>query len=230
MKKKILVVEDRTDIAELIQYHLEKEGYICIIANNGEQALSLLQQENVDLIILDLMLPKISGIEVLRMIKNKEAFKRIPVLIESAKSEDEDVILGLEIGAEDYITKPFSTKVLMARIRRVLQRYERKEQEIINFREGELMINPDNREVHVLGKEIMLTSVEYGILLCLYNNQNRIMTREKILEEVWQNKTLVIDRVIDVHINSLRKKLGSIARFIHTIRGIGYLFKTTVEA
>jgi two-component system alkaline phosphatase synthesis response regulator PhoP len=226
MKPKILIIEDRRDMAELIRHHLEKEGYIATSSADGGEALELIQKEKFDLILLDLMLPKVSGIEILKRIKQEESTKKIPVIIESAKSEDEDVILGLELGAEDYVTKPFSPKVLLARIQKVLSRHSSTGNESINFNNGDLTINTNNREVRVKGKLIILTMAEFGILVSLVNNQNKIMTRDKILEEVWQNKSIVVDRVIDVHMNSLRKKLGSASCNLQTIRGVGYMFKT----
>ena len=216
-------------MVELICHHLEKAGYLSSFSANGEEALAKIQTEKFDLILLDLMLPKISGIEILRQIKRNEKTKNIPVIIESAKSEDEDVILGLELGAEDYVTKPFSPKVLLARIQKVLSRHSPTDNDCIKINQGELTINTNNREVKVNGELITLTMAEFGILVSLVNNQNKIMTRDKILEEVWQNKSIVVDRVIDVHMNSLRKKLGSASYNLQTIRGIGYMFKTNRE-
>lgn len=229
MNTKILIVEDREDIAELIQHHLEKAGYKTCFAKNGKDALDLIQTEKLDLIILDLMLPKINGLDVLKQIKQNEKTKEIPVIIESAKSDDEDVILGLKLGAEDYVTKPFSPKVLLARIQKVLERSTNHQPEELSLENGLVKINLSNREVKVSGKLISLTMAEYGILLCLVKSQNKIMTRDQILEEVWQNKAIVVDRVIDVHMNSLRKKLGSAANYLYTIRGVGYMVKTGQE-
>lgn len=229
MNTKILIVEDREDIAELIQHHLEKAGYKTYFAKNGKDALDLVQTEKFDLIILDLMLPKINGLDVLKQIKQNEKTKEIPVIIESAKSDDEDVILGLKLGAEDYVTKPFSPKVLLARIQKVLERSTNHQPEELSLENGLVKINLSNREVKVSGKLISLTMAEYGILLCLVKSQNKIMTRDQILEEVWQNKAIVVDRVIDVHMNSLRKKLGSAANYLYTIRGVGYMVKTGQE-
>lgn len=229
MKTKILIVEDRMDIAELIRHHLEKEGYVASSCTNGEQALELIQKITFDLIVLDLMLPKISGIEILKRIKQNETTKKIPVIIESAKSEDEDIILGLELGAEDYVTKPFSPKILIARIQKVLQRNYVFSSDEIEYKHGELALNLSNHEVKVHGEAINLTMAEFGILACLLKNQNKIMSRDKILDDVWQNKSIVVDRVIDVHINSLRKKLGLLSNNIHTVRGIGYMFITKNE-
>jgi DNA-binding response OmpR family regulator len=229
LKPKILIIEDRGDMVELICHHLEKAGYLSSFSANGEEALVKIHAEKFDLILLDLMLPKISGIEILRQIKQNEKTKNIPVIIESAKSEDEDVILGLELGAEDYVTKPFSPKVLLARIQKVLSRHSLIGNDCITINQGELTINTNNREVKVNGELITLTMAEFGILVSLVNNQNKIMTRDKILEEVWQNKSIVVDRVIDVHMNSLRKKLGSASYNLQTIRGVGYMFKTNWE-
>jgi two-component system alkaline phosphatase synthesis response regulator PhoP len=229
MKTKVLVVEDRLDMAELICHHLEKEGYLTIHSFDGEEALRIIQEEKVDFVLLDMMLPKISGIEVLKRIKQDETTKNIPVIIESAKSEDEDVVLGLELGAEDYITKPFSPKVLLARMQKVLQRNSSNKVDELIFNHGELFVNLSSHEVTVQGNVVSLTMAEFGILVSLLKNQSKIMSRDQLLDDVWQNKSIVVDRVIDVHINSLRKKLGSVSDSIHTIRGVGYMFKAKLD-
>jgi two-component system alkaline phosphatase synthesis response regulator PhoP len=226
---RILIVEDRMDLAELIKHHLEKSGFLPSFAPDGKEALRLLQSEKFDLILLDLMLPKISGIEILKWIKANDKIKSTPVIIESAKNDDEDVILGLELGADDYITKPFSPKVLIARIKKVLERQTKHLSGIITVNQGEILVNLENHDVSVIGQKVQLTIAEFGILVCLLQNQNRIMSRETILKEVWQNKSIVVDRVIDVHITSLRKKLGPVSRYLHTVRGVGYIFTTGPE-
>ena len=226
MKYSVLVVEDRKDLAELLQHHLEKAGYNPHFAFNGEEALNMVSKEKYDLILLDLMLPKLSGIEILKRLKLNEKTKDIPIIIESAKSDDEDVILGLELGAEDYVTKPFSSKVLLARIQKIMQRQKSHLGRTITSYNGKVRIDLDSHEVWIENKPINLTLAEYGIFISLVQNHDKIMSRDKLLDEVWQNKSIVVDRVIDVHMNSLRKKLGSLSTCIQTIRGVGYMYKS----
>jgi len=225
MNKKILLVEDRSDIAELIGFHLEKAGYEVIYAYDGEQALQVLSIQNIDLILLDLMLPKMSGLDVLKSIKLDSLLKGIPVIIESAKGDDADIIQGLELGAEDYVTKPFSPKVLLARIKKIFQRNESPDQIQFSFVSSSFSLDAASREVKVEGKLIELTAIEFDLLTCLVMNKGKVMSREKILNNVWNDEVLVIDRVVDVHINSLRKKLRSASKAIETVRGIGYKFR-----
>ncbi len=224
-KKRLLLVEDKPDIAELILYHLEKEHYEVVHAEDGEQALSLLKQQTFDLIVLDLMLPKMSGNMVLEKIKNDPLLKNIPVIIESARGDDADIILGLDLGAEDYVTKPFSPKVLLARIKKIFLRKESQDSSHFSFTMPQFSIDSSSREVRIDNKLIELTAIEFDLLLCLVANQGKVMSREKILQNVWMDEVYVIDRVVDVHINALRKKLGSISQWIETVRGIGYKFR-----
>ena len=226
--KTILVVEDREDIAELIQINLEKDGFSTILASNGERALEILGRQKVDLILLDLTLPRISGIEVLKTIKSHQKWGSTPVIIESARSDETDIVEGLELGADDYVTKPFSQKVLLARIHKILDRLSFKEKALININRGELMINRDSMEVTANGAPLSLTSIEYKLLELLLVNEDKVLNRDFILEAIWKDDAIVVDRVIDVHITLLRKKLGESARFIHTIRGVGYRFSTRV--
>jgi len=225
MNKKILLIEDKSDIAELIIYHLEKEGYLVSWAENGEEALIILENMPFDLLILDLMLPRISGMEILSRLKSNFKYRSIPVIIESAKTEDADVIKGLEMGAEDYITKPFRPKVLLARIKKVFDRIDRSKNEVLTFGRGEISIDPSNREVSIHGSLINLTTIEFNILELLARNSNRVLTRDQIIDQIWTDKNQVTTRVIDVHVNYLRKKLNSSSRFVKSIRGVGYIFQ-----
>lgn len=225
MKKQILLVEDRPDIAELIAFHLAKEGYEIVQAYDGEEALKKLSENKLDLIVLDLMLPKIGGIEILKKIKQDSTLKKIPVIIESARGDDADIIMGLELGAEDYVTKPFSPRVLLARVRKIFQRSEEPDQNSFCFNSPLLYLNSAGREVKVEGSDIELTAIEFDLLMHLLMNEGKVMSREKILQTVWMDEVLVIDRVVDVHINSLRKKLANASSMIETVRGIGYKFR-----
>lgn len=225
MNKKILLIEDKSDIAELIIYHLEKEGYLVSWAENGEEALIILENIPFDLLILDLMLPRISGMEILSRLKSNFKYRSIPVIIESAKTEDADVIKGLEMGAEDYITKPFRPKVLLARIKKVFDRIDRSKTEVLSFGQGEITIDPSNREVSIYGSLINLTTIEFNILELLARNSNKVLTRDQMIDLIWTDKSQVTTRVIDVHVNYLRKKLNSSSRFVKSIRGVGYIFQ-----
>lgn len=224
--KTILIVEDREDIAELIQVHLEKDGFATLLASNGEKAIEILGKLKVDLILLDLMLPRISGMEVLKIIKSHPKWGSIPVIIESARSDETDIVEGLELGADDYVTKPFSQKVLLARIHKILDRLTFNEKVFININQGELMINRESMEVVANGTLLLLTSIEYKLLELLALNEDKVLNRDFILEAIWKDDAIVVDRVIDVHITLLRKKLGESSRFIHTIRGVGYRFSS----
>jgi DNA-binding response OmpR family regulator len=224
--KTILIVEDREDIAELIQVHLEKDGFKTCLASNGEKALEILAAYRIDLILLDLMLPRISGLEVMKRIKSHPKWSRIPVIIESARSDDADIVQGLELGADDYVTKPFSQTVLLARIHKILSRYSSEEKATITIHHGELIINRESMDVSVNGSLVLLTSIEFKLLELLVLHENKVLTRDFILDTVWKGDVIVVDRVIDVHIALLRKKLGESSRFIHTIRGVGYRFTT----
>jgi two-component system phosphate regulon response regulator PhoB len=223
--KKLLLVEDRPDIAELIAFHLNKEGYEVVHAYDGEEALKKLEEHSIDLLILDLMLPKMSGIDVLKSIKLDSRLKKIPVIIESARGDDADIVMGLELGAEDYVTKPFSPRVLLARIKKIFHRAETPDSNSFCYTSPRLSLDSGKHEVRVDGKTIELTVIEFDLLMHLIMNEGKVMSRDKILETVWMDEVLVIDRVVDVHINSLRKKLSTASPMIETVRGIGYKFR-----
>ncbi len=227
--KTILIVEDREDIAELIQINLEKAGFKTILASNGEKAIKILEDQPIDLIVLDLMLPRISGIDLLKKIKSETRWNAIPIIIESARSDESDVVQGLELGADDYVTKPFSQKVLLARIQKIFERKELKIDNRILIQQGKLTINRENQEVCLHGKPVHLTAIEFRLLELFVLNQDKVLSRKMIMEAVWKNETYVIDRAIDVHINSLRKKLNDEAMLIQTVRGRGYRFSTNQE-
>lgn len=228
--KTILIVEDREDIAELIQINLEKAGFKTILASNGEKAIKVLEDQPIDLIVLDLMLPRISGIDLLKKIKSEERWGAIPIIIESARSDESDVVQGLELGADDYVTKPFSQKVLLARIQKIFERNDPKYTGLIKINDGELIVNRESQEVLLNGNAIALTYYEFKLLELFILNESKVLTREQILHGIWSEQAIVVDRVIDVHIASLRKKLKEAARFIQTIRGVGYRFSSKKES
>ncbi len=225
MKKNILLIEDDKDISELISYNLKKENFNVITAYDGEEALNLIKDNVIDLIILDLMLPSVSGIDLLKYIKRNEKTKSILVIIETAKGEENDIVLGLELGADDYVTKPFSPKVLVARIKRLIERTEEKSinEKLLNA--GPVTLDLTRHKVTLKGKPIELTLVEFKLLNYLISNKGKALSRDEILANIWLDEVYVIDRVVDVHINSIRKKLGEESYLIETVRGVGYTFK-----
>ena len=226
-KEKILIVEDEEDIRELVKYNLEREGYSSLIAvETGEEALTAVKNSPPDLILLDLMLPGIDGLTVCRKLKGNEKTEHIPIIMLTAKSEEADVVVGLEMGAEDYIVKPFSTKVLLARIRSVLRRHSQIEElgpgDVV--RRSNLVITPGKREVLLDNQMLELTFTEFEILLLLARRPGWVFTRNQIVNEVKGSDYPVTERAIDVQIVGLRKKLGADGKKIETIRGVGYRF------
>lgn len=225
-KEKILVVDDEENLLELVKYNLEKEGYIVESVLSGEEAINAARTQNPDLIILDLMLPGIDGFDVCKILKNNRETSEIPIIILTAKGEDSDIVAGLEIGADDYVTKPFSPKVLIARIRTIFRR-DKKNIEDSNdiIKINNLTINPARFEVIVKGKQIELTATEFAILNFLAQRPGWVFTRNQIITAVKGGDYPVTDRSIDVQIVSLRKKLESEGKYIETVRGIGYKYK-----
>ncbi len=223
--EKILVIDDEKDIGELLEYNLGKEGYRVVSTYNGEEALRFIQGELPGLIILDLMLPGIDGLEVCRILKRDARTSGIPVIMLTAKGEEADIVAGLELGADDYVTKPFKVRELLARIRAILRRLSSKveEREIIKI--GDLVIDSLKHEVILKGKPLELTSTEFNLLKCLASNPGRVFTRDQLLNKVWGEEIVVVDRTVDVHIRRLRQKLKTASSHIITIRGIGYKFK-----
>lgn len=223
-KEKILVVDDEEDILELLRYNLGKEGYQLIAVTSGEAALSKAKAENPDLIILDLMLPGMDGLEVCKVLKNESATASIPVIMLTAKGEDADIVTGLELGADDYITKPFSPRVVLARVRAALRR-KKKAEEKGPIKIHEIIINPSRHEVLVKNERIELTATEFKILELLASRPGWVFTRNQIISQVKGEDYPVTDRAVDVQIVSLRKKLGSAGKYIDTVHGVGYRFK-----
>ena len=225
-KEQILVVDDEEDILELITYNLMKEGYHVITATSGETAISKAHKEKPDLILLDLMLPGVDGLDVYRELKKKQDTSQIPIIMVTAKTEDADIITGLELGSDDYVTKPFSPKVLLARIKAVLRRkkYEEVEDTPI-LRIHELTINPARHEVLVNDEPKSLTASEFKILYFLARRPGWVFTRDQIISAIRGDDYPVTDRSVDVQIVGLRKNLGESGAYIQTVRGVGYRFK-----
>jgi len=225
-KQKILAVDDEEDILELLRFNLTKEGFAVLCAASGEEGLKTAHSQRPDLILLDLMLPGMDGLEVAKRLKKEDATKDIPIIMVTAKGEEADIVTGLEVGAEDYITKPFSRKVLIARVRAVLRRKAAgpaDDQEVVTVHD--LTIHPGRREVLVKGKPVVLTFTEFGILSFLARRPGWVFTRSQIVDAVKGDEYFVTDRAVDVQIVGLRKKLGSAAKVIETVRGVGYRFK-----
>jgi len=225
-KQKILVVDDEEDILELLRFNLTKEGFAVVCAASGEEALKSALSQKPDLILLDLLLPGMDGLEVARRLKKDDATKETPIIMVTAKGEEADIVTGLEVGAEDYIAKPFSRKVLIARVRAVLRRKASApadDQEVVAVHD--LLIHPGRREVLVEGKPIPLTFTEFGIVNFLARRPGWVFTRSQIVDAVKGDEYFVTDRAVDVQVVGLRKKLGSAAKYIETVRGVGYRFK-----
>lgn len=224
-KEKILVVDDEEDILELVRYNLDREGYQVICAISGEEALKAVVSEPVDLIILDLMLPGIDGLEVARRLKQSTATQEIPIVMLTAKGEEADVVAGLELGADDYVTKPFSPRILIARMKAVIRRrggIVELENEVLAIRE--LSIHTGRRHVTANGKPLDLTFTEFQVLYFLARRPGWVFTRSQIVDAVRGDDYPVTDRSVDVQIVGLRKKLGSLGNYIETVRGVGYRF------
>ncbi|MHB9068818.1 MAG: response regulator [Sedimentisphaerales bacterium] len=223
--EKILIVDDEEDVLELVRYNLDKNGYKVETAATGEQALAKARAKLPDLIILDLMLPGIDGLDVCKKLKNDTKTQNIPVIMLTAKGEETDIVTGLELGADDYVTKPFSPKVLVARIRRVLQRPIARDLEKASVKIHQMTIDPSRRQVLIKNKPVELTFTEFNILYTLAKRPGIVFTRYQIVDSIHGEDYLVTDRAIDVQIVSLRKKLGEYEKYIETVRGVGYRFR-----
>ena len=221
MGKMIAVVDDEPDILELVSIHLRKANFTVETFQEAESFFKFLNQTRPHLLILDLMLPDSDGMDICRYMKKKDHLSSIPIIMLTAKTEETDKILGLEMGADDYVTKPFSPRELVARVKAVLRRKERTDEEPIEIG-GVLEILPKKFEVRVEGKKVDLTTTEFRILKILATRLGWVFSREQLLDELWGHDKIVIDRTIDVHIKHLRAKLGRAGKFIKNVRGLGY--------
>lgn len=224
-RKAILVVEDETDLAELIRHNLEREGYACRVVSNGRAAMTELRSSPPDLILLDRMLPLMSGDQVLAEMKRDNRTARIPVIMLTAKAEEADQLVGLSLGADDYVAKPFSMKVLLARVQAMFRRAELAAAEHEVLKCGPVCLDSDRHEVLVDGKPVVLTATEFRLLRALMAAGGRVLNRGQLIESALGTGFAVTDRTIDVHVTALRKKLGKAARWLQTIRGVGYTFR-----
>ena len=223
-KKKIVIIEDEPDILEVLSYNLKREGFDVFTATNGTLGLSLAEKVSPDLLLLDLMLPGLDGIEICSSIKNNPATKNTLIIMVTAKGEESDIVLGLGVGADDYITKPFSPKELVARVKAVLRRGQLVDTvpTTEKVRVGDLAIDTSKYEVTIGGKEVRLTATEFRLLHYLASNPGRVFSREQLLSRAMGDDVVVVDRNIDVHIRGIRKKMDMDPPLIETIRGVGY--------
>ncbi|MDD5505363.1 MAG: response regulator [Candidatus Omnitrophica bacterium] len=231
MKEKILIVEDEKDIIKMLEYNLKKEGFKVIDARDGEDALDLAVREYPDLILLDLMLPGIDGLEVCKALKRESKTSSIPIIMLTAKSQESDKVVGLELGADDYITKPFSPRELIARIKAVLRRATEKEKLSEVFQSGDLRIDFSKISVSVKGKPVELTAKEFELLKTLLKAKGRVLSRDYLLDSIWgyDHAMEIQTRTVDVHVRTLRKKLKSAAKMILTVKNYGYRFEVEEE-
>jgi DNA-binding response OmpR family regulator len=225
-KETILVVDDEEDILELVRYNLSREGYDVRCAVSGEEARGVIAEGTIDLLILDLMLPGVDGLEVARRLKGEPAHAELPIIMLSARGEEADIVAGLELGADDYITKPFSPRVLIARVRSVLRRRSHPPEDSADVLQiHDLVIHPGRRSVTMDGEPLDLTFTEFQVLAFLARRPGWVFTRTQIVDAVRGDDYPVTDRSVDVQIVGLRKKLGAAGRYIETVRGVGYRFK-----
>lgn len=230
-RKRILVVDDETDIVEMIAYNLERNGFEVVTAHDGVAALELAQAEQPDLVILDLMLPGIDGTEVARRLKSDPHTSGIPIIMLTARGEETDVVVGLTLGADDYVTKPFSMKILLARLNSVLRRADQTiaDQAAGLLKAGPLEIDSARYEVRIDKNPIPLTVTEFKLLAALAKARGRVLSRDQLLDKVMGEDVIVTDRTIDVHVTAIRRKLGDYHWVIRTIRGVGYRFQESPE-
>jgi two-component system alkaline phosphatase synthesis response regulator PhoP len=221
----VLVIDDEEDLIELVRYNLEKEGFAVIGAGNGESGLSLAASRKPDVIVIDLMLPGIDGLEVCRSLRSDSVTSQIPIIILTAKAAEPDRILGLELGADDYVTKPFSPRELIARIKALQRRSAGFNQQPTVLRRGELFIDTTGHKVRCGERTIGLTATEYRLLHFLAAHPGFVYSRSKIIDGALGRDVTVLERTVDVHIMSLRRKLGKCGKWIETIRGFGYKFR-----
>lgn len=221
----ILIIEDEKDIAETLEYSLKKEGYRVARAHDGLNGLTKAEEKHPALILLDLMLPGLDGLEICRRLKKNPQTANIPIIMLTAKSEESDKLVGLELGADDYVTKPFSLKEVVARVKTILRRHEKPlppPQTILKFKD--LEIDPEKHEVRSGGKNVELTAKEFQLLYYLASNPGRVFGRDRLLDAVWGIEVAIETRTVDVHMRRLREKLGKAGKHLTTIRGVGYKF------
>lgn len=227
MDNYILIVDDEIHICELLQFNLEKEGFIVKTVQSGKEALNKIKNQKPSLVVLDLMMPELDGLSVVKLLKREESTSEIPIILLTAKSEEVDKVLGLEMGADDYVTKPFSIRELVARVKALLRRtnytLEKPEEKIENcFTYNSLFVDYENYSAFIDGEKLALTLKEFELLRCLILNGNKVMTRDYLLDKIWGYEYIGETRTVDVHIRHLRIKLKGYGDLIETVRGVGY--------
>jgi two-component system phosphate regulon response regulator PhoB len=225
MSERILVVDDERDLLDLVVYHLTHAGHKVVTAMSGEQALERVRERTPDLVILDILLPDIGGLEVCRILKGEERTKNVPVIFLTAKGEEIDRVVGFELGADDYVAKPFSPRELVLRVRALLKRRRGDDDIRPPLSAGDLRLDRDRHEVTIGKKPIELTATEFKLLAHLMENTGRALTRDSLLDSVWGTEAFVTDRTIDTHVKRLRAKLGKTGDKVETVRGVGYRFR-----
>ena len=229
MKPKILVVDDEPDALEVLGFKLKEAGYTPIFATDGARAITVARDEHPALIVLDLMLPEIDGLEVCKILRRDPATAMIPILMLTARAAEMDRVLGLELGADDYVTKPFSPRELVLRIKKLLARAKAADEPVAQLRFGELEIDVPRHQVLVAGESVTLTATEFRLLEILARRRGRVQTRERLLQDVWGYENPIDSRTVDTHMRRLREKIGEAARYLETIRGVGYRFTADAQ-
>jgi two-component system phosphate regulon response regulator PhoB len=221
-RERILLIEDEPDIAEVLQYNLEKEGFEVELAHRGDTGLEALRRQPPDLVLLDLMLPGVGGLELTRMLKREAATARLPIVMLTARGEEVDRIVGLELGADDYISKPFSPREVVLRVKAVLRRRQPQESDSERLEIGGIQLDVSGHQLRLRGEEVPLTATEFRLLRLLMERAGRVQTRGQLLSDVWGYAEDIDSRTVDTHIRRLRRKLGSEAERIETVIGVGY--------
>jgi two-component system phosphate regulon response regulator PhoB len=230
MSQKILIIEDEPDIRKTLEYNISREGYHVVSASSLLEAKSQIESDSFSLILLDLMLPDGSGLDLCREIKSDKEKSSVPIIILTAKDDEVDKVVGFELGADDYVTKPFSVRELILRMKAVLKRGEKKSDNVeVQRLFGQLSIDTESHEVFVDNNEITLTALEFKLLCQLVDRRGRVQSRDQLLSDVWGYSAEVTTRTVDTHIKRLREKLGSMGKYVQTIRGVGYKFTRTPD-
>jgi two-component system, OmpR family, phosphate regulon response regulator PhoB len=224
MGNRILVVDDEPDLVELIRFNLVSAGFRVEVATSGSAALASLRRSPPDLMVLDLMLPDIDGTELCRRVRADRDLTQLPIIMLTAKAEEVDRIVGLELGADDYVTKPFSTRELALRVKAVLRRRSPEGESEVPLEHAQLRLEPETHRCYLEGSDVPLTAKEFSLLQALMSRPGRVMTRERLLDEVWGRDVTVTTRTVDTHLKRLREKLGGAGELIETVRGVGYRF------
>ncbi len=229
MPTKILLIEDEPDIRKTLEYNISREGYDVISASSLKEARDHLYSTSFSLVLLDLMLPDGSGLDLCREVKSDSEKMHIPIIILTAKDDEVDKVVGFELGADDYVTKPFSVRELILRIKAILKREVKKQSLEVHRQFGDLIIDSESHEVSLNGENITLTALEFKLLSQLVDRRGRVQSRDQLLSDVWGYSADVTTRTVDTHIKRLREKLGSMGKYVQTIRGVGYKFSRTPD-